>query len=170
MPYEPRRNLEGWYWLGLCLSLLLGTTLWACWPLLPTAGAGAQVATPPHTDAAPPGARTPEPWYLFDTGQGQCILAQGKDEPVQKIKDFTPLGKSVFMRDVTEQGVVVQTTMVSRNALMLTGLGLSGEAELWRWFRGRERCEQAHRATVQAEEETKRRRQQAQDQQLKKYR
>jgi hypothetical protein len=180
MHHYTTRNVEGWCYFALCLSVVLCAALWTGWRLVQIAHETASLPPVAHAEAAPPAAPpvpapatpTPEPWYVvkpLPNGAAErtygCALAQADDQPAAWIKRFSRLqnlfGHPFEIHDITEHGVVVQTTLVWQ------GLGIDIPCK---FYRGKQRCEQNHQAMVDAEDEARRVQHQQEEQQLKKYR
>jgi len=101
----------------------------------------------PKTAPTQPGVAGPsEPWWqiAYDNKQPDlwsCQYLKG-DQPLHAIR-LADLERLAYrMEDVTENGQVVQTTMVERTQGVFAGKPPPPEGHLT-WYRGKERCEKA---------------------------
>jgi hypothetical protein len=116
-------------------SLARQTVEMACMTALADAVTAQPVVPPPEPAA---------PWYTitrFDTCEKE---EDGKGGPAELIDAWRFLGHTPKMADVTEHGVVVQTTMTVNDSTMQLK---------FTWYRGLERCQKVLEKMKRAEEQ-----------------
>lgn len=105
-------------------------------------------------------------WWRYGMGT-PCHMTDG---PLKEIDAFRSVGMVCRTEDITENGIVVATTMISPDVEALgRASGLAGVGRVT-WYRTRERCEAALRQQQQAEEPARRQREQERARLQERYR
>jgi hypothetical protein len=139
------------------LHTVFATALLGCALTAPLAlAAGPRASVPPLAAPTPP--VTTQPWYAVHKITQRCAAGTNSwahmmednanvPGPALAMEIFDAQKASYTMDDVTEQGEIVQTTM-----LVLPTQGVPNGTVI-RWYRSLARCEQAQRTEQQAREQ-----------------